>query len=271
MLIQCPECNQTVSDTAEVCPHCGMSIKKFFLQQKLKEIEPKIKQQEEIVNKLQGKYNQIKEEITKNKLNNLVDVLPPVEISLEYMLFYGVSIIFNILSWYSIYVAYKNERAWGLAICLVLIASVLLFVTIRSIIDKTDEISKYKRDPHDYNSQRLQKNPDEYIRSYISTKEVYDECNDKLPEYIKECSKLHNLQDESRKLVLELEKLNKGNASVTVQPTVQPQTLLKCPVCGSYNVKRISTTSRMVSVSTVGLASSKIGKQYECKKCKHKW
>lgn len=46
---------------------------------------------------------------------------------------------------------------------------------------------------------------------------------------------------------------------------------LKCPVCGSRSVKRISTTSRITSVAMVGLASSKIGKQYECKNCKHKW
>lgn len=45
----------------------------------------------------------------------------------------------------------------------------------------------------------------------------------------------------------------------------------KCPNCGSTNTQRISTLNRAVSVGTVGLASSKIGKQYECKKCKHKW
>lgn len=44
-----------------------------------------------------------------------------------------------------------------------------------------------------------------------------------------------------------------------------------CPVCKSRNTQRISTASRVVSVSALGLASSKIGKQYECKNCKHKW
>ncbi len=46
---------------------------------------------------------------------------------------------------------------------------------------------------------------------------------------------------------------------------------LKCPVCGSTNVKKISSMGRFASVATFGLASSKIGKQYECKRCKHKW
>ena len=44
-----------------------------------------------------------------------------------------------------------------------------------------------------------------------------------------------------------------------------------CPMCGSKKVKRIGTINRATSVATVGLASSKIGKQYECDDCKHKW
>lgn len=44
-----------------------------------------------------------------------------------------------------------------------------------------------------------------------------------------------------------------------------------CPMCGSKKVKKIGTIYRAASVATVGLASSKIGKQYECDDCKHKW
>lgn len=47
--------------------------------------------------------------------------------------------------------------------------------------------------------------------------------------------------------------------------------LIKCPECGSKNVLKISTINRATSVAMVGVASSKIGKQYECKNCKHKW
>lgn len=45
----------------------------------------------------------------------------------------------------------------------------------------------------------------------------------------------------------------------------------KCPMCGSHDIQKISTTSRVISVATVGLASGKLGKQYECKNCKHRW
>lgn len=46
---------------------------------------------------------------------------------------------------------------------------------------------------------------------------------------------------------------------------------LTCPVCGSHVVKKLTTADRAVSVAAWGLASGKIGKQYECKKCGHKW
>lgn len=45
----------------------------------------------------------------------------------------------------------------------------------------------------------------------------------------------------------------------------------RCPTCGSTNISKISTTSRMISTGLFGLASSKIGKTMECKKCGYKW
>ena len=41
----------------------------------------------------------------------------------------------------------------------------------------------------------------------------------------------------------------------------------KCPYCSSYNTSRIGTISRSVSIGLVGLASSKIGKQWHCNNC----
>lgn len=52
----------------------------------------------------------------------------------------------------------------------------------------------------------------------------------------------------------------------------KPKTpIIKCPICGSTNTKRITATSRVTGVLTLGLASGKIGKQYKCKSCKHMW
>ena len=46
---------------------------------------------------------------------------------------------------------------------------------------------------------------------------------------------------------------------------------IKCPVCNSINVEKITAVDRSVSIAAVGLASGKIGKQYKCKNCKHMW
>lgn len=45
-----------------------------------------------------------------------------------------------------------------------------------------------------------------------------------------------------------------------------------CPICGTKEyVRRISTFKRSISVVAWGIASSKLGKQYECTRCKHNW
>ena len=45
----------------------------------------------------------------------------------------------------------------------------------------------------------------------------------------------------------------------------------KCPACGSTDIQKITTMDRAVSISVVGAASGKIGKQYKCRRCKHMW
>lgn len=44
-----------------------------------------------------------------------------------------------------------------------------------------------------------------------------------------------------------------------------------CPTCNSTDVQPISTVKRVASTAVMGLASSTIGKSYECKKCGYKW
>lgn len=51
----------------------------------------------------------------------------------------------------------------------------------------------------------------------------------------------------------------------------QSASVVRCPHCGSTNIYKISTTSRMISTGLFGLASSKIGKTMQCKKCGYKW
>lgn len=51
------------------------------------------------------------------------------------------------------------------------------------------------------------------------------------------------------------------------QQPIGPQ----CPSCGSANIKKIDAFDRVTSIAFWGLASGKIGKQYECRSCRHRW
>lgn len=42
----------------------------------------------------------------------------------------------------------------------------------------------------------------------------------------------------------------------------------KCPICGSTDLKKLSALDRGASAFMWGLGSNKIGKTYECRKCK---
>lgn len=54
---------------------------------------------------------------------------------------------------------------------------------------------------------------------------------------------------------------------------IQSNNPIHCPNCGSTNVKKISATKRLFSAELFGLASSSIGKQFQCmeKNCGYKW
>lgn len=64
-----------------------------------------------------------------------------------------------------------------------------------------------------------------------------------------------------------LEKIRTRNSTTAPKRPVG----VRCPVCDSTHFEKISTLNRVVSVELAGLASSKIGKQYKCKKCGHLW
>lgn len=86
---------------------------------------------------------------------------------------------------------------------------------------------------------------------------------------------------ESLEMEIETEKENQRKMEERQEEIREQQKAMKqqkyaydhpeCPMCKSRNTRKISTTNRVVSVSVLGLASSKIGKQYECFNCGHKW
>ena len=94
-------------------------------------------------------------------------------------------------------------------------------------------------------SSLLRKNPEEYVR-YIEKQE----------------QKIKEAQERSQKEQIKRDAIREEELSK----------LPVCPICGKKdNVKRLSSFNRSASIAVKGLASAKIGKQYECTYCKHLW
>ena len=82
---------------------------------------------------------------------------------------------------------------------------------------------------------------------------------------------------EKKKLEIEEKYRQKAKAALEEEEAYQrtqgnvasPQ--IHCPSCGGTNVVKITTVDRSISIAVVGLASGKIGKQYQCRHCKHLW
>lgn len=98
---------------------------------------------------------------------------------------------------------------------------------------------------------------------YNTRKKMYDLAQRDMDAYRRKIIQNRRELDESKRQTQERH-TQEINAKIQAN-------MIKCPHCGSYHTNRISTTNRAVSVATVGLASGKIGKQYQCRDCKHMW
>ena len=101
------------------------------------------------------------------------------------------------------------------------------------------------------------------VWAYNVRKEMYDLAQRDVDAYKRKMIQNRRELEESKKQT-QTRHAQEINAKVQAN-------MIKCPHCGSYHTNRISTTNRAVSVATVGLASGKIGKQYQCRDCKHMW
>lgn len=52
------------------------------------------------------------------------------------------------------------------------------------------------------------------------------------------------------------------------EPIFTSKPTITCPYCQSTDTKKITTTGRIFSTGLFGIASSKVGKQWHCNKCK---
>lgn len=238
-LVNCPECGrEKVSDSAEMCPDCGYSIKMHFEKIRFEEEEKVRKQKQEQerkekARKAEEERKRAELDAKKREEERIKSVPKPNKPKISII---GL-IIGGLICWLGVSQIgtdeWERQRSidhgngdpifYGWLFLLVGIAVVCFVIYL------------FAKQRERYNL--AQTNFEEYQRTIIRE------------------------QDEAiaaQKAQAEAERIRRLNAP-------------KCPMCQSINIEKISTTSRAVSVATVGLASGKIGKQYKCKNCKHMW
>ena len=254
-LVNCPECGrEKVSDTAESCPDCGYNIKAFFEDKAAKEQLLKWQREQEKAQQKKEeenlKNNEKKISILniqrKKKIDEIKEMEMPKKPTFISNLFKnGVNgggaitwIILLTLIISFLIGAFADSHLFLLIFVLLLLFGVPFWSYI-CWLDYKSELNRYNEIVSDF---------DHYKQEKI--KAVENEYDRKINNI-----KLYGSE-------------NEPSRTYSYRPTVNTP---KCPTCGSTNIKKIGTVNRAASVYAAGLASSKIGKQFECKNCGYKW
>ena len=249
-LISCPECGRAnVSDQAESCPNCGYGIKSHFEAIAKQQVNATLQRQKEFdavarqaeADKKYNDYAHIVRQEQERIENTTAPQKPNFFIELfrkdirTWTLLIVVGPIITLLFCFAAHVD---------TFILLLYAAIGLLATpiwlIICLIDYKRELGEYKKELSLYNNNRKEwERQQEHKKANVETRyrelaksDVDNKCNPPSPA-----------------------KTNK----------------IKCPICESEKVEKITTLDRGFSVAMVGLASGKIGKQYKCKNCKHMW
>lgn len=247
-LIKCPECGkENVSDSAISCPECGYAIKAYH--ERIARQEQQKQQEIQLEEKKKVEYEKLKDEL--NRKIRAVDNMPyPEKPNFKESIFDSkggggwlsyASIIALILTPLLAYISFQGKSAVLTTLFLIVFVLLLVIWTPFWLMicysDYKSAIARFEDATKDWEGERIKKK--------------------------------ERLTAEYEQYAFNMAKYGTRNAPTINIP--MPNNNLKCPICGSANVSKISTLNRGVSVATVGFASSKIGKQYECKNCKHKW
>lgn len=76
---------------------------------------------------------------------------------------------------------------------------------------------------------------------------------------------------ENNSIIEAKENLSQQEISYNNQVAKEWKNKPKCPTCSSNNVKRISETSKAISVAMFGLLSQKVKKRFHCNNCGYEW
>lgn len=241
-LINCPECGRkNVSNTAESCPSCGYNIKAYY------EKENQLKQQQDLFSnhryEKEVRYKDYETNIKAEhkKIDDLTEPKKPNFIHLifdEQVWWLSSAILIGpILTFlFCIFVGSDN----------ILLLLYIIFGIFASPIWLIICYSDYKTQVINYNNE---------LKLYKTNRADWEKEKERKKAFITEHYKVRAHMEIENKYSQQSKKENQ----------------LKCPVCNSTDIEKITTLDRSVSLAMVGLASGKIGKQYKCKKCKHMW
>lgn len=242
-LINCPECGtNNVSDSAERCPRCGYSIKEYLLASQQKELYERKRQEawQSLLPELKQKYKEISE---------LTPPPEPRKPKIKNNIFSNKGGGLSLISWVLI-------ASLLFAILTVSAQSTILVILLIIFMAIGIPFAMYMA----------------YLDYHILLKEY----NDKHREWQSQVNDWDNYIKEMQELLVK--KYKRYAHNIAVYETKEPKSEtdknnheVKCPICNSKNIIRISDFDRVLSIYMIGLASSKIGKQYECKSCRHKW
>lgn len=65
--------------------------------------------------------------------------------------------------------------------------------------------------------------------------------------------------------------VQKHNDELFKNDKIKQENIPTCPTCHSTNIKRVSGTSKAISVVMFGLLSQKVKKQFHCNNCGYEW
>lgn len=259
-LIKCPECGREgVSDSAESCPSCGYNIKAHFQKIRMEEVERQ-KQQEELARQQAKEAKREKEEYERqNKyvtcpecgksFKEIQRICPSCGFSLDdeeaVKRKKEIEILRN--------EAKSNDWIWDVLKVIGIFAAGLFLVYIGN--DGDDILSKIVGVIMIFGT----------LYPILQLKFDIDSKNNAKKNLALAEKNYYEYEEQQKKIIAEMY----GNQKPYVPPVTNNK--IKCPMCGSTNTVKISTMNRAASVAMVGMASSKIGKQYQCKDCGHKW
>lgn len=244
-LVKCPECGrENVSDSAESCPNCGYNIKKHYEKTK----QEKRQQISKLNINHEPNINVCPE--CKKEFSGDLRICPHCGLSLD------DKESIQRLNTMRILESKSNSKTWWKrgTVCLIslLIIAILLFVmyiyTTNGLLLTGVIFALFFTCVSIYSLYSDYSSKEKAKAELDLAKKDYDKYKAKKDKE-REAAKIQSAINSARK--------------AAKHP--------KCPNCGSTNTFRITTAGRMASVAAVGIASGKIGKQYECKNCKYKW